>query len=184
MRDRRGLCSITRSSRSGAGTPFFPQAPWQLGRQVAQHHLGRKLDVVPERHVVGGGGALARQHGEPEVLHALALGEEAVAADVDAVAVVHVGLRDAAGGAGRLDDHGLDIGTRQELPGRGQARRSSARDDGDALHGQFLCSRRGLWLATRMTGAQLSPSPHDSPWSNRRWAFPERLPRIHGSEAG
>ena len=122
---------------------YFPDTSARLGCEGAQHHLSRQLHVVPAGHVVRRRRPLARQHGEPPVHHPLALGEEAVATDVDAVAVVHVGLRDAADGRRRFDDHGMHVGARQQLPGGGQAGRSSARDHGDALHS---------WL-TRAPGA-------------------------------
>ena len=94
---------------------FLSDAPIRccLRGQVAQHHLAGQLHVVPESHVVRRGRALPWQHSEPPRHHPFALGEESMTADVDAVAVVYVGLRDAADGRRGLDDHRMHVRPRQ-----------------------------------------------------------------------
>ena len=107
----------------------------QLGGEAAHHRLGDVVDVVPLLRGVGGGLALARHHREPPRHDALVLGEEPVSADVDAVALVVVRLRDAADGVRALEHHGVDVGAREQLEGGCEAGRSRAGDHGDLLVG-------------------------------------------------
>ena len=132
---------------------FLAHTPVELGGQRAQDHLAGEIEVVALLDVVGRGGALRRQNGHPPVEDPSTLREEAMSADVDAVAVVHVGLSDAADGIGRLDDDRMDVGPRQQLPRCGQSGRTCPRDDGNS----FLAHRRRD-IATR-TAARLPVSP-------------------------
>src|SRR5215207_1821203 len=92
-----------------------PRLLEQLGSEAAHHRLGDVIDVVAHLRGVRGGLSLARHHREPPVHHALVLREEPVPADVDAVALVVVGLRDAADRVRPLEDHGVDVGAREKL---------------------------------------------------------------------
>jgi len=60
---------------------------------------------------------LERQDVEPPIHHTLTFAEEPVAADVDAVALVIVRLRDATDGIGRLENDRMDIRTLEKFIG-------------------------------------------------------------------
>jgi len=70
----------------------------------------------------------------PPLHDAVALGEEAVAADIHAVALVADGAGDAADLIGGLEDDGEDVGATKEFEGGGEACRPSADDDGSPTH--------------------------------------------------
>jgi hypothetical protein len=78
---------------------------------------------------------LQGQNLQPPFHHAVGLGEEAVAADVDAVAFVDHGAGDSAQYVGFLQHHRMDIGALEQLVGRGQAGGSAANDDRSLFHG-------------------------------------------------
>ena len=78
-------------------------------------------------------GRLLRQLFQPPVHDAVALGKEAVAADIHAVALVLHGARDAAHVVKALDDDRMDVRPGKQFVRRRQARRPSANDDGNAF---------------------------------------------------
>ena len=81
-----------------------------------------------QKFVVPGGRPLQGHQLRPPAVHPLVLAEEAVAADVHAVAPVADGLRDAADAVGGLQN-GDGVSPFQQLYGGGQARGPRADDD-------------------------------------------------------
>ena len=75
----------------------------------------------------------------PPLHDALTFGEEAVAADVDAVALVLDGAGEAANHAGGFEDDGQDVGAAKEFECGGEAGRACADDDGDAPGLRHAC---------------------------------------------
>jgi hypothetical protein len=74
-------------------------------------------------------GGLGRHQVHPPLHHAVALGKEAVPADVHAVALVPDGAGDAADLVRGLNDDGLDVRAAKQLKRRGQPRRARPYDD-------------------------------------------------------
>ncbi len=123
------------------------QAARQLHRAELLDHV-HALQRILEELVVPVDPALARALEElllhdlvPEVVDLLDLGEEAVAAEIEAVAVPDLGARDAADEFSGLEhDHRLAL--LDQLVAGGQARRSRAEDD-DGMFGRDVGPERG-----------------------------------------
>ena len=88
--------------------------------------------MIAEQNLALGFARLERHHVEPPAHDPVRLGEEAVAADVDAIALELDGARKAADVLRGLENDGPDIGAAQQLDGGGEAGRSGADDDGAA----------------------------------------------------
>jgi hypothetical protein len=82
-------------------------------------------------------------HLHPPLHHAVGLGEEAMAANVHAVAFVDDSAGDAADLLARLKDNGLDGRGALELDSCGQPSRTGSDDDGCALLHGFPCGSSG-----------------------------------------
>ncbi len=66
---------------------------------------------------------------EPPVEHAVRLGEEAMAAEVDPVSVVDAGAREPTDFGAAIEHRGDEIGPSQQLERRGEAGRARPDDD-------------------------------------------------------
>ncbi len=124
-----------------------PQVGGERARQVDRaellHHVRAAQRVVEELRLAVAVAPVDARHARaleelllhdlvPEVVHLLHLGEEAVPAEVEAVAVPDRGLGDAADLVLGLEDHDREALLREQVAG-GQARGAGAEDDGRLL---------------------------------------------------
>ncbi len=139
------------------GLGLRPQVGGHAAAELEQAQLldhVHALERVLQELVVPVDPALARALEElllhdlvPEVVDLLDLGEEAVAAEIEAVAVAHLGARDAAEHVGRLEDHDRLALLRQLVCGGQAGGPAAEHDDGrlcgdvGAVRGRGLCSQ-------------------------------------------
>ena len=92
-----------------------------------------------------GVGRFGRHQVHPPLHHAVGLGEEAVAADVHAVALVTDGARDAADLLRGLQHDGRDVRVAKELQSGGEAGGTGTNDDGSSRHAsiEYMPSQKG-----------------------------------------
>jgi hypothetical protein len=98
--------------------------------------------------VDGVGRGVGRHEVHPPLHDAVGLGEEAVAADIHAVAVVANGAGDAADLVRGFEDNGLEVCLPEKFKGCGETRWTCSDDDGSLVH---LASTEEL-LHSQMAG--------------------------------